>query len=202
MVPLRRIFPRKLFAPKPEFLPLPNQKLSTDRRRRRMSSNSRGHFHPFIFSAMTLCAAAELGLTAFLINVGNANGTWSSSRYHALLIMFTFNSSWTLLFSSAYMLYLFDGAANFLANIASSVIWILLTGILWGTAAGIMHNTRTGGSCPNAPTLSRCRQSLTIEAFGWTEFGLCIVNVLATCMWIYTSRPKFHSRDGDSRRMI
>lgn len=45
--------------------------------------------------------------------------------------MFAFNASWTLLFSTAYMLYLFDGATHFLANVASSVIWVLLTGILW-----------------------------------------------------------------------
>ena len=42
-----------------------------------------------------------------------------------------FNASWTLLFSAAYMMYIFDGGIHFLANVASSVIWILLTGVLW-----------------------------------------------------------------------
>ncbi|KAJ3879944.1 hypothetical protein F5051DRAFT_324899 [Lentinula edodes] len=178
-----------------------------------MSINVQGHFHPFLFTVMTLCAAAELGLTAFLISAGNANGTWPSPRYHALLIMFAFNASWTLLFSTAYMLYLFDGATHFLANVASSVIWVLLTGILWGTAAGVMHNTRTGTDCPDVPPISRhdltdssrCRQSLTVEALGWTEFGLCTVNILATCAWVYTSSTTSRSRVslvGDSRRMV
>ncbi|KAJ3750372.1 hypothetical protein DFH05DRAFT_69280 [Lentinula detonsa] len=184
---------------------LPSRKSKRRIRRMSMSTNVTGHFHPFLFTIMTLCAAAELGLTAFLISAGNANGTWPSPRYHALLIMFAFNSSWTLLFSTAYMLYLFDGATHFLANVASSVIWILLTSILWGTAAGIMHNTRTGTDCPNVPTISRCRQSLTVEALGWTEFGLCTVNVLVTCAWVYCSHPKIHPRAsflGDSRRMV
>ncbi|KAJ3837436.1 hypothetical protein F5878DRAFT_652578 [Lentinula raphanica] len=171
-----------------------------------MSTNVQGHFHPFLFTVMTLCAAAELGLTAFLISAGNANGTWPSARYHALLIMFAFNSSWTLLFSTAYMLYLFDGATHFLANVASSVIWILLTSALWGTAAGIMHNTRSGTDCPGSGfSLSRCRQSLTVEALGWTEFGLCTINLLVTCAWAYTSHTRIHpksSRLNDSRRMV
>ncbi|PPR06886.1 hypothetical protein CVT24_011576 [Panaeolus cyanescens] len=89
------------------------------------------HYHPFLFAMMMLCGIAELGLTSFLISAGNENGTWPSPRYHALLIMFCFNASWTLLFSSTYMLWYVDGASHFLANIASSVIWILITTILW-----------------------------------------------------------------------
>ncbi|KAF5390256.1 hypothetical protein D9757_002910 [Collybiopsis confluens] len=129
MVPANRFSSHKLFVPKPEFLPLPYRKPLIYSRRRRMSTGDprAGNFHPFIFLAMALCSTAELGLSAFLINAGNANGTWPSSRYHVLLILFVFNASWTVLFSSAYMLYLFDGAASFLANIASSAIWILLT---------------------------------------------------------------------------
>ncbi|KAE9411117.1 hypothetical protein BT96DRAFT_249369 [Gymnopus androsaceus JB14] len=209
MVPLNRISSRKLFTPKNEFLPPPYYKPLTNRKRRirHMSTNTRGHFHPFLFCMMTLCAAAELGLTVFLVSSGNADGTWPSRRYHALLIVFAFNSSWTLLFSTAYMLYLFDGAVHFLANVASSVFWLVLTSILWGTAAGFMTRTRSGGACLGCPAISRCRQSLTVEALAWTEFGLCTVNVLATCAWIYTSnnRSKVHPQvpqSEDSRRMI
>ncbi|KAF9076338.1 hypothetical protein BDP27DRAFT_1210793 [Rhodocollybia butyracea] len=159
-----------------------------------MSAYSRGHFHPFLFTVMTLCAAAELGLSAFLISVGNANGTWPSARYHALLIMFAFNSSWTLFFSTAYCLYLFDGAVHFLANVASSVIWIFLTSVLWASAVvAPMKNN----DC--SMILSSCRQTFTVEALGWTEFGLCVTNMLTTCAWIYSTRKP---QVGDSRRMV
>lgn len=47
------------------------------------------------------------------------------------LIMFLFNAVWTTLFSTAYLLWIMDGAIHFLASVASSVIWLLLTSVLW-----------------------------------------------------------------------
>ena len=104
------------------------------------------------------------------------------------------------------MLWYLDGASHFLANIASSVIWLVVTCALWvcnldkmfkdpinlkcstlnkGSAAGIMHNTRSGGNCAGRATISRCRQSLTVEALGWTEFSLFTLTIIATCIWVY-----------------
>lgn len=45
-----------------------------------------GHYHPLLFLLMALVAVAELGLTAFLISVGNEIDWWASSRYHALYV--------------------------------------------------------------------------------------------------------------------
>ena len=73
------------------------------------------------------------------------------------------------------MFWVVDGGAQILANVASSVIWLLLTAILWvsklcavidgagrlttphlqGAATGFMHNSRTGGDCFGQPALSR-----------------------------------------------
>ena len=72
------------------------------------------------------------------------------------------------------MLWTVDDASHLLANIASSVIWLLVTSVLWvclhfyaskeylsdmypnqGAAAGIMHNTRTGGNCAGRASISR-----------------------------------------------
>lgn len=36
--------------------------------------------------------------------------------------------------------------------------------------------------------LPRCRQSLTVEALGWTEFGLCLLTFLSTTLWIIASK--------------
>ena len=47
------------------------------------------------------------------------------------LIMFCFNAAWTVLFSTTYMLWYVDGASHFLANVASSVFWLLATSALW-----------------------------------------------------------------------
>ncbi|KAH0590702.1 hypothetical protein H2248_000830 [Termitomyces sp. 'cryptogamus'] len=153
-----------------------------------ISSSHRSTYHPFLFALITCSALAELGLTAFLVSAGNEHNTWPSKRYHALLILFVFNAAWTTLFSTAYVLWFFDGAGHFLANVASSVIWLLATSVLWGTAAGVMHNTRSGGDCAGSATISRCRQSLTVEALGWTEFSLCVLTMMATCLWLNGSR--------------
>lgn len=44
------------------------------------------HYHPLLFAMMTLCAMAELGLSAFLVSAGNEHKTWPSAKYHALWV--------------------------------------------------------------------------------------------------------------------
>jgi len=153
----------------------------------------KARYHPYLFLMMTLSGMAELGLTAFLISSGNESGTWPSSRYHSLLILFIFNAVWTTIFSTAYMLWIVDGAVHLLASVSSSVIYLCFTAIIWGVATGVMHNTRTGGSCNNSPPISRCRQSLTVESLGWVEFGLCLITLLSTCLWVFTSKQKLRN---------
>ncbi|KDQ63728.1 hypothetical protein JAAARDRAFT_29758 [Jaapia argillacea MUCL 33604] len=155
--------------------------------------------HPYLFGLMTFCSMAELGLTAFLISAGNEHHSWSTVRYHALLILFCFDAVWTMIFSTAYLLWYIDGSVHVLASIASSVIWLAITSIVWGTASGVMHSTRGGTECVETPNLPRCRQNLTVEALGWTEFSLCVVALLATLFWIRASRRRFVS---DSRRAV
>ena len=53
------------------------------------------------------------------------------SFFKKRLIMFCFNAAWTILFSTTYMLWYVDGASHFLANVASSVFWLLATSALW-----------------------------------------------------------------------
>ncbi|KAH8102646.1 hypothetical protein BXZ70DRAFT_905950 [Cristinia sonorae] len=124
----------------------------------------RTNYHAFLFTLMALTAAAELGLTAFLISAGSEVHIWSSPRYQPLLILLCFEATWTLVFSTAYMLWVVDGAVHLLANVAHSVFWLLLTAVLWGTGTGLMHHTRSGGYCPGRapfsrlmPTVSNCR---------------------------------------------
>jgi len=168
-------------------------------RRLTMSSTPRAHCYPYLFSLITLCAIAELGLTAFLISAGNEKKTWASPRYYSLLIMFLFNAAWTTVFSIAYMMWFADGTAYLLASIASSIIWLLTSTTLWGTAATIMHNTRRGGNCSGRPSIHRCRQSLAVEALGWTEFSLCAITLAATCLWVGTGKRAYVS---DSQRLV
>ncbi|KAJ7092758.1 hypothetical protein C8R44DRAFT_646760 [Mycena epipterygia] len=164
------------------------------------------HYHPFLFTMMILAGVAELGLTAFLVNAGNTHGTWPSSRYHSMLLFMLFNARftvqaiWTVVFAVAYMLWLLDGARHLLANIASSIFWLSVTVVLWGVSAGIFHTTRTGGNCPTSPPISRCRQSLTVEALAWTECAVSTVALFFTCVWAGTGAGRRGVRD--SRRMV
>jgi len=59
--------------------------------------------------------------------------TWKEIEisFEKRLIMFCFNAAWTTLFSTTYMLWYVDGASHFLANVASSVFWLLATSALW-----------------------------------------------------------------------
>lgn len=153
----------------------------------------KAHYHPILFALITVCAMAELGLAAFLISAGNENNNWPSGRYHSVLILFEFNAVWTTLFGTAYLLWIIDGAIHFLASIASSIIWLLVTTILWGAAAGVMHRARAGGNCNWISATSGCKEALSVEAIGWIEFALCVLTLLATCMWVRTSKRSYQS---------
>ena len=142
------------------------------------------------------------------------------------LILLCFEAAWTLLFTTGYMLWVLDGAVYQLANVASSVIWLLLTAILWVRMPSLVVSTRTdrsmeGCRCrlhtqrpcehqlPTPLSVCRtqiallmsaercacsCRQSLTVEALGWTEFALCLVTSIATVAWLYTGRRALRDR--------
>ncbi len=48
-------------------------------------------------------------------------------------------------------------------------------------------------ACSQASTLiiaHRCRQTLTVEALGWTEFSLCCVTLAATILWMRSGLGK------------
>jgi len=149
------------------------------------------YYHPYLFTLIALVAMAEMGLTSFLLNRGNQHDTWPSPRYHSLLVLFLFNSVWTTIIAWTYVIWIFNGALHLFASVASSAFWLIITAILWGAAAGCMATTRTGGDCNEERPLSRCRQSLTVEALGWTSFGLCLLTLFAACSWVHQSRQEY-----------
>ncbi|KAL6309996.1 hypothetical protein BKA93DRAFT_179161 [Sparassis latifolia] len=168
---------------------------------RQRRSTHRANCHPYLFTLITLTAMAELGLTAFLISAGSEIHTWASPGYYSLLILLCVEAAWTLLFAGAYVLWVVDGAVHILANVASSVIWLLLTSILWGAGTGLIHGNRISSNCPEHAPLSRCRQTMTVEALGWTEFGLCCLTLSATILWLRTGLGK-RNHVKDSRTFV
>ncbi|KZS98556.1 hypothetical protein SISNIDRAFT_147760 [Sistotremastrum niveocremeum HHB9708] len=149
------------------------------------------YYHTHLFTLIALVAMAEMGLTSFLINRGNLHDTWFSARYHHLLILALFNSVWTTIFAWTYVIWILNGAMHLFASIAGSALWLLITAILWGTAGGVIATTRGGGDCNGDPPLTRCRQSMTVMALCWTEFGLCLLTLFAACMWVSRSRRDY-----------
>ncbi|KAH9835572.1 uncharacterized protein C8Q71DRAFT_724229 [Rhodofomes roseus] len=179
-------------SPIPPLYPPP----SATKLRRRNRLLPRGSSHPYLFTLMTLTATTELGLTAFLISAGSQTYTWASPGYYSLLILVCFMAAWTVLFSGAYVLWALDGGVHLLANVASSVIWLLITSVLWGAGAGLMHSSRVSSNCPESASITRCRQTVTVEALGWTEFGLCCLTLGATLFWLRQSiRKSGYARD-------
>jgi hypothetical protein len=45
----------------------------------------KARYHPYLFVFITLCAVAQLGLTSYLINLGNQIG-FAEASYHALSV--------------------------------------------------------------------------------------------------------------------
>ncbi|KAI0732377.1 hypothetical protein C8Q72DRAFT_774428 [Fomitopsis betulina] len=183
-------------------------------RRRRLLPRGSQASHPYLFTVMTLTAMTELGLTAFLVSAGTQSYTWASPGYYSLcvpqsnrgllnaprcrLILTCFMAAWTIVFAGAYVLWALDGGTHLLANVASSVIWLLLTSVLWGTGAGLMYSSRVSHNCPKSASITRCRQLVTVEALGWAEFGVCCITLGATLLWLrqgISKRKSGYARD-------
>ncbi|KAJ7175848.1 hypothetical protein C8R46DRAFT_1347354 [Mycena filopes] len=145
-------------------------------------------YHPFLFTLIALLAIAELGLSAFWVHQIQDE---PSSRFKSLIILFLFNSVWTTLFAGAYVFWILDGAMHELASIGSSGIWLSITAILWGVAAGLFHPVRGSSNCDGDPAISPCRETLALEAIGWTEMGLCILTLLAACFLVRSTRRSY-----------
>ncbi|KAJ7644120.1 hypothetical protein FB45DRAFT_289141 [Roridomyces roridus] len=147
-------------------------------------------YHPLLFTLIALLAAAELGLSAFWVHQVQHD---PSSRFRSLIILFLFNSVWTLLFAGAYVFWLTDGAFHVLASIGASALWLTITAVLWGVAAGLFDPLRGGSAadCSGTPALSTCRELLALEAIGWTEMALCIVTLFAALFWVQSTRRSY-----------
>lgn len=151
-------------------------------------------YHPVLFFLIAAVAAAELGLTAYLVHdYENRESGYPSSRYRSLIIFILFDACWTVLFGLAYLLFIVGGALHILASIASSAIWLIITAVLWGVAAGLYKNERGGGMCEGEAAISRCRQTQTVEALAWTEMGLCILTLFAACFWMRRSKRSYRN---------
>ncbi|KAF8529237.1 hypothetical protein BU17DRAFT_80435 [Hysterangium stoloniferum] len=140
--------------------------------------------HKLLFTLIALVSLAEIAVTAILFAKDTQAHHFTSRRYHDLLIVFLADSAWTSFFGVMYAYWILTQAYHFFASIAISMWWLCITAILWGVTAGLFHNSRTGGICDGLAPLSRCRQSLTVEALGWTEFALCIFTIISTWIWV------------------
>lgn len=149
-------------------------------------------YHPLLFFLIAAVGAAELGLVAFLVHdYENRESGYPSPRYRSLIIFILFDACWTVLFGLAYLLFIVGGALHFLASIAASAIWLVITAVLWGVAAGLYMHVRGGGMCKGEAIISRCRETQTVEALAWTEMGLCILTLFAACFWVNRSKRSY-----------
>jgi hypothetical protein len=74
-------------------------------------------YHPVLFFLIAAVAAAELGLTAYLVHdYETRDSGYPSSRYRSLIIFILFDACWTVLFGLGYLLFIVGGALHFLAR--------------------------------------------------------------------------------------
>ncbi|KAF7347809.1 hypothetical protein MVEN_01538400 [Mycena venus] len=158
------------------------------------------HYHPFLFTMMTLTGIAEAGLTTFLVNAGNAHDTWPSPRYHSFLLFILFNAIWTVVFCVAYMLWLVDGSEALPGEHRQFDILAHCYHSFMGCFCRHLSCHENRGKLPY---LADNIKSLTVEALAWAEFGLSTVALFWTCVWVGSSgRKRVRDSVRDSRRMV
>ncbi|KAG8964090.1 hypothetical protein FRC00_003885, partial [Tulasnella sp. 408] len=157
-------------------------------------------YHPILFILLTAVGAAELGLVAYLSHTFDRDGYpggrggYTSSDFKARLDYLMFCAVWTVFFGLAYVAFIFARAMFFLASIASSALWLLMTIIFWAVGAELWRQVRWGGNCDGAPSISLCRELQTVEALAWTALGLAAVTFIVSLFAISSTRRKYGYR--------
>ncbi|KAG8949043.1 hypothetical protein FRC04_009117 [Tulasnella sp. 424] len=153
-------------------------------------------YHPLLFILLTAVGAAELGLVAYLIHTFDKNGYpdgkggYTSRDFKARLDFIMFCACWTVFFGLAYIAFMLAGALFFLASIASSALWLIITVIFWAIGAALFMQVRVGGNCHGTPAISLCRELQTVEALGWTALGLAAFTFIVSLIAIHATRRK------------
>jgi len=155
-----------------------------------------GGYHHFLFLLIAIFSIVVLGLSAFLISHWNSLGFYpppaeSSYSYKSVIDFVLFTAVWTTLFAVALTFFIFGGAFAWLASVANSAVWLVITAVFWGVSAGLFHDVRGAGDCLHAPANSYCRQAQAVEAISWLEFALCIITLIASVHWVGSTRRNY-----------
>ncbi|KAG8936190.1 hypothetical protein FRC00_009575 [Tulasnella sp. 408] len=144
-------------------------------------------YHPILFILLTAVGAAELGLVAYLIHTFDRDGYpggrggYTSDDFKARLDYLMFCAVWTVFFGLAYVAFIFARAMFFLASIASSALWLLMTIIFWAVGAELWRQVS-------------CRELQTVEALAWTALALAAVTFIVSLFAISSTRRKYGYR--------
>ncbi|KAF8623680.1 hypothetical protein AX17_007378 [Amanita inopinata Kibby_2008] len=132
----------------------------------------------FIFSFTCI----ELGLVSQQLHkYGNSPQNYATQGFQHLIGLMLYNSIITLLYSLSHF-WLSVGFTSFIS---------LILAVFWGTGAGLLRTTTPyrGTHCdrppsayaPNwAPFANECSRIITIEAIGWTLWGIFIFLLIGT----------------------
>jgi len=150
--------------------------------------------YPFILLLLLLVAAAQLGLTAFLITCFDHNG-WPGQRdsgpliVKALIFMFVVVSAWTVLGSLLFVA--FGDESNPFFTGVTCLGWLAVTLLFWLIPTVLFHVIREGDLCVGQPAISLCREFMAVEALGWTALILSVFALGAgAAAWFRGSRAR------------
>jgi len=136
--------------------------------------------HPFLFGAMFVAGAVELGLTAYLVHeFNNNNPPYPTDAFKSRLRFLVFCSSWTLLLAVLHWLF----------NAAIGAFMVIITLIFWAVGAALFHIVnQTGRHCGGTAFNSRCHEQEATEVLAWTEVALTVLAFLAILFHVHGNR--------------
>ncbi|GBE77313.1 hypothetical protein BKA93DRAFT_767901 [Sparassis latifolia] len=153
--------------------------------------------HTIVFAFIIVFAIIELSISAWLTARYNSHHNFPTSAIRDRTRFILFASSWTVLFSSLYLiLFLHSPSGSILTSVLSHAIFLFMTWVFWLAGAAAITQALGGGlSCGKFDHVTYCGQLNALEGFAWVLF---IVTFFA--LFIVFLRGISATRRGDGLR--
>ncbi|KAI5474382.1 hypothetical protein MNV49_003401 [Pseudohyphozyma bogoriensis] len=138
--------------------------------------------HPFLFFLIGALAIASVGLVANQVHerTDGPGDRWPSDEYQNRMYFLLFVAAWTTL----------GAVLHWVINLFIGLFWTILTFVFWTIATALYRkvNPFDPSDCDDTGIASTCRQSVAIEAIGWTEVALTALLFLAILFHFHSHR--------------
>ncbi|KAF5352747.1 hypothetical protein D9756_006247 [Leucocoprinus leucothites] len=139
--------------------------------------------YPIFYAFVWLFSIITLSISGWLVSRFNAHHNYHSLGERDRVRYFLFVSAWTTLLVPLFVLLFLFARHSADSSVLSNIIFLFITWVLWLTASAALTETTGGGlNCSTDNVFKYCGQINALIAFGWMNWILLSLALLATLL--------------------